>query len=49
VMSEAQEVCDRVGFIDKGLLVYEGSLQEALELGSGNLERAFILRLEQAA
>jgi len=49
VMSEAQEVCDRVGFIDKGLLVYEGSLQEALELGSGNLERAFIRRLEQAA
>lgn len=49
VMSEAEEVCDRVGFIDKGLLVYEGSLKEALELGSGNLERAFIRRLEQAA
>lgn len=49
VMSEAEEVCDRVGFIDKGLLVYEGSLKEALELGSGSLERAFIRRLEEAA
>lgn len=49
VMSEAEEVCDRVGFIHQGLLVYEGRLQEALELGSGNLERAFIRRLEEAA
>lgn len=49
VMSEAEEVCNRVGFIDKGSLVYEGSLKEALELGSGNLERAFIRRLEEAA
>ncbi|MCL6530732.1 MAG: ATP-binding cassette domain-containing protein [Meiothermus ruber] len=49
VMSEAEEVCDRVGFIDHGLLVFEGSLQEALELGSGNLERAFVRRLEEAA
>ncbi|GEM82719.1 MAG: ABC transporter ATP-binding protein [Meiothermus sp.] len=49
VMSEAEEVCDRVGFINKGSLVYEGRLQEALELGSGNLERAFIRRLEEAA
>ncbi len=49
VMSEAEEVCDRVGFIDKGLLVYEGSLKEALELGAGNLEKAFIRRLEEAA
>jgi sodium transport system ATP-binding protein len=49
VMSEAEEVSNRVGFIDKGQLVYEGSLQEALELGRGNLERAFIRRLEEAA
>lgn len=49
VMSEAEEVCDRVGFIHQGLLVYEGRLQEALDLGSGNLERAFIRRLEEAA
>lgn len=48
VMSEAEEVCSRVGFIDKGLLVYEGALSEALQLGSGNLERAFIRRLEEA-
>ena len=46
LMSEAEEVCDRVGFIDKGLLVYEGALSEALQMGSGNLERAFIRRLE---
>lgn len=49
VMSEAEEVCSRVGFIDKGSLVFEGSLKEALELGAGNLERAFIRRLEGAA
>jgi sodium transport system ATP-binding protein len=48
-MSEAEEVSNRVGFIDKGQLVYEGSLQEALKLGRGNLERAFIRRLEGAA
>lgn len=49
VMSEAEEVCSRVGFIDKGSLVFEGSLKEALELGAGNLERAFIRRLEGAS
>ncbi|MCS7068890.1 MAG: ATP-binding cassette domain-containing protein [Meiothermus sp.] len=49
VMSEAEEVCNRVGFIHQGSLVYEGPLQEALELGSGNLERAFIRRLKEAA
>ncbi|WP_027882524.1 ABC transporter ATP-binding protein [Meiothermus rufus] len=47
VMSEAEEVCHRVGFLDKGMLVYQGSLAEALKLGSGSLERAFIRRLEQ--
>lgn len=49
VMSEAEEVCSRVGFLDKGRLVYEGDLSQALQMGSGNLERAFIRRLEEAA
>ncbi len=48
VMSEAEEVCDRVGFINAGKLVYEGSKSEALAMGKGNLERAFIRRLEAA-
>ncbi|RDI95786.1 ATP-binding cassette domain-containing protein [Meiothermus sp. QL-1] len=47
VMSEAEEVCHRVGFINRGRLVYEGRLSEALELGGGNLERAFINRLKE--
>jgi len=49
VMSEAEEVCDRVGFINRGKLVYEGTKDDALRLGNGNLERAFIRRLEEAA
>lgn len=46
VMSEAEEVCDRVGFMHGGKLVYEGSKAEALAQGQGSLERAFIRRLE---
>lgn len=49
VMSEAEEVCDRVGFLYRGRLVYEGTTREALELGGGSLERAFIRRLEEVA
>jgi len=49
VMSEAEEVCDRVGFLSAGQLVYEGSKEEALQRGNGSLERAFIRRLEEAA
>lgn len=49
VMSEAEEICDWVGFVSGGKLVYEGSREEALALGNGNLERAFIRRLEEAA
>lgn len=33
VMSEAEEVADRVGFLHGGRLVYEGSKEEALALG----------------
>jgi sodium transport system ATP-binding protein len=49
VMSEAEEVCDRVGFIDKGAMVYEGMLDEAMTRGNGSLERAFIRTLEEVA
>lgn len=47
VMSEAEEICDRVGFIHGGALVYEASTAQALQLGNGSLERAFIRRLEE--
>ncbi|MER3480809.1 MAG: ABC transporter ATP-binding protein [Meiothermus sp.] len=49
VMSEAEEVCDRVGFLYGGRLVYEGPVSEALSRGGGSLERAFIRRLEEVA
>ncbi|MDX2004811.1 MAG: ATP-binding cassette domain-containing protein [Meiothermus sp.] len=49
VMSEAEEVCDRVGFIHQGRLIYEGDRLEAMQSGGGNLERAFIRQIEAAA
>lgn len=49
VMSEAEEVCDRVGFLYGGKLVYEGPTSEAMSRGGGSLERAFIRRLEEVA
>ncbi|WP_027893217.1 ATP-binding cassette domain-containing protein [Calidithermus chliarophilus] len=49
VMSEAEEVCDRVGFLYGGKLVYEGPASEAMSRGGGSLERAFIRRLEEVA
>lgn len=47
VMSEAEEVCDRVGFMFEGKKVFEGSTQEAMQTGNGSLERAFIKQLEK--
>ncbi|UZX15915.1 ATP-binding cassette domain-containing protein [Thermus sp. PS18] len=49
VMSEAEEVADRVGFLHQGRLVYEGSKEEALALGEGSLEEAFVRRVKEAA
>lgn len=49
VMSEAEEVCDRVGFLYGGRLVYEGPAGEAMAHGGGSLERSFIRRLEEVA
>jgi len=48
VMAEAEEVADRVGFLHRGRLVYEGSRDEALALGEGSLERAFVREVERA-
>ena len=49
VMSEAEEVADRVGFLHQGHLVYEGSMEEALAMGEGSLEKAFIRKVKEAA
>ncbi|MEN2981856.1 MAG: ATP-binding cassette domain-containing protein [Thermus sp.] len=49
VMSEAEEVADRVGFLHGGRLVYEGTKTEALALGGGSLERAFVQVVQEAA
>lgn len=48
VMSEAEDVCDRVGFLHSGKLVWEGPLSKAMECGSGSLERTFMRKLEEA-
>jgi len=48
VMGEAEEVADRVGFLHRGRLVYEGSKEEALALGEGSLERAFVRQVRGA-
>ncbi len=48
VMGEAEEVADRVGFLHQGRLVYEGSRDEALALGEGSLERAFVREVGRA-
>jgi len=43
VMAEAEEVCDRVGIIDGGRLVAEGTVKELLEMtGARNLELAYL-------
>ncbi len=42
VMAEAEEVADRVGFLYQGRLVWEGPKGEAMALGQGSLERAFV-------
>ncbi|WP_117237728.1 ATP-binding cassette domain-containing protein [Thermus sediminis] len=49
VMSEAEELADRVGFLHQGRLIYEGSKEEALAMGEGSLERAFIGKVRGAA
>lgn len=49
VMSEAEEVCDRAGFIYGGKMVYEGTNAEARMIGEGSLERAFIRKVQVAA
>jgi len=49
VMSEAEEVCDRVGFLYGGKLVYEGTTAEARMIGAGSLERAFVHKVQGVA
>lgn len=42
VMSEAEEVCDRVAIVHEGQLITEGSIASVLaQTGESNLERAF--------
>ncbi len=44
VLPEAEEVCDRVGFLHKGRLLFQGTVEEAKEnYGADSLERAFIM------
>ncbi|WP_456481108.1 ABC transporter ATP-binding protein [Oceanithermus sp.] len=48
VLPEAEEICDRVGFLYEGRLLFEGSLDEAKRRwGTDSLERAFIRAAEE--
>lgn len=47
VMGEVEEVADRVGFLHRGRLVYEGSRDEASALGEGSLEQAFVRKVRE--
>ncbi|MFC6591096.1 ATP-binding cassette domain-containing protein [Deinococcus lacus] len=48
VMSEAEEVCDRVAIVHRGELVTAGTLPEILsQAGQSNLERAFFALVQQ--
>ncbi|AEB11918.1 Sulfate-transporting ATPase [Marinithermus hydrothermalis DSM 14884] len=50
VMAEAEEVCDRVGFLHQGKLLFIGRIEEALQrYNTPNLERAFIRAVRGAA
>jgi len=49
VLPEAEEVCDRVGFLHRGRLLFVGSVPEAKErYATDSLERAFIRAAEEA-
>ncbi len=50
VLPEAEEICDRVGFLHEGRLLFAGSLEEARSrYGTDSLERAFIKAATEAA
>ncbi len=43
VLPEAEEICDMVGFLHEGRLLFQGSIEEAKErYATNSLERAFI-------
>jgi ABC-2 type transport system ATP-binding protein len=49
-MEDAQGLCDRVGILNEGVLIAEGSLEELRELaqsGTNNLEEIFLELTEQ--
>lgn len=50
VLPEAEEVCDQVGFLHRGRLLFVGSVREAKErYATDSLERAFIRAAQEAA
>jgi ABC-2 type transport system ATP-binding protein len=42
-MEVAQDICDRIGIISKGSLLFEGTVEElSQKRGKGNLEQLFL-------
>jgi len=42
ILSEAEEICDRIGIIHKGKLIYTGEIKTIKEKEEGSLEKFFI-------
>ncbi|MEA1964984.1 MAG: ABC transporter ATP-binding protein [Candidatus Aerophobetes bacterium] len=42
ILSEVEEICDRIGIIHKGKLIYTGEIKTIKEKGEGSLEKFFI-------
>ena len=47
ILSDIEALCDRIGVIHKGVLLYSGSLEDFLSVG-GNLEERFVSVIEEA-
>jgi ABC-2 type transport system ATP-binding protein len=47
ILSDIEALCDRIGIINKGVLLYAGGLGDFLAAGSG-LEERFVSLIEEA-
>ncbi len=47
ILSDIESLCDRVGIINRGKLLYDGDLKQLLKRGKGSLESAFVSMIEE--
>jgi ABC-2 type transport system ATP-binding protein len=48
ILSDIEALCNRIGVIHKGVLLYSGELGDFLRAGGGNLEERFVRIIEEA-